>query len=133
MSKCTCCFPCGGTTSGCPTAPMQRVSILKEVNVSYSTGTVNLFAAGEGVGKSTLPDSDGWIACVDQLPPDETEVLIMHKGKRRIGALEWDIAGVEDSYKSYKYWADPDDMGDAYEWDDVTHWQHLPKAKVITE
>jgi len=24
MSKCTCAFPCGGTTSSCPTAPINR-------------------------------------------------------------------------------------------------------------
>ena len=112
---------------------MERVSLLKEVNVSYSTGTVNLFAVGEGVGKTTLragPDSDGWIACTDELPPQETEVLVMVKGKRRVGSLEWDVAGPEDSYKSYQYWEDSENHYD-WEWDDVTHWQHLPQAKVI--
>lgn len=111
---------------------MERVSLLKDVNVTYSTGTVNLFASGEGVGKSILPDSDGWIACTDQLPPDETEVLIMAEGKRRIGSIEWDIAGPGDSYQPYKYWEDSENHYD-WEWDDVTHWQHLPTAKVITE
>lgn len=109
---------------------MEKVSLLKEVNVGYSTGTVNLFAASAGVGRSIRqPVVDGWIACVDELPPQETEVLVMVKGKRRVGTLEWDVAGPEDSYKSYQYWEDSENHYD-WEWDDVTHWQHLPPAIV---
>jgi hypothetical protein len=104
---------------------MQRVSLLKEVDVGYSTGTVNLFTANAGAGKTTLPVVNGWIPCSQELPPVETEVLILVKGKRRVGTLEWDIAGVEDHYKSYQYWEDSENHYD-FEWDDVTHWQHLP-------
>lgn len=105
---------------------MQRVSLLKEAEVGYSTGTVNLFTANVGAGKTTLTVVDGWIPCSEELPLDDVTVLILCRGKRRIGVLSWDIAGVEDCYKSYRYWDDPDCDGQDWEWDDVTHWQHLP-------
>ena len=65
----------------------ERVSLLKEVNVFSSNNTARI----------KQPIVDGWIPCVDELPPVETEVLILVKSKRRVGSLEWDIAGVEDN------------------------------------
>lgn len=96
---------------------MQRVTLLKDVNTTASNHT------SPRVCQLAV---NGWIPCRQELPPVETEVLILVKGKRRIGALEWDIAGVEDSYKSYNYWDDPENTGMDWDWNDVTHWQHLP-------
>lgn len=112
---------------------MQRVSLLKEVNVRYATGTLGLITTGT-TGKSIAfaERVNGWIPTCEELPPVETEVLILHNGKRRIGALEWDIAGVEDSYKSYNYWDDPNNDGQDWEWNDVTHWQYLPPVIDVT-
>ena len=111
---------------------MEKVSLLKDANVRYAAGTELLvFAAASNVGRSiTQPVVDGWIACADELPPIETEVLVLVKGKRRVGSLEWDVAGPEDSFKSYQYWEDSENHYD-WEWDDVTHWQHLPPARVL--
>lgn len=81
-------------------------------------------AQGKRVSDIVNTFADDWIKCSDRIPPAETEVLIVHKGKIKIAALSWDIGGVEDSYQPYQYWADPDDNAD-YEWDDVTHWQPL--------
>lgn len=67
-----------------------------------------------------------WIKCTEQLPPDETEVLIVVNGERRIGALYWDTPGFEDTYTAFRYWDDPDNDGRCWEWHDVTHWQSLP-------
>lgn len=111
---------------------MDKVSLLKDVNVRYAAGTELLvFVAASNVGRpARQPVIDGWIACVDELPPIETEVLVLVKGKRRVGSLEWDVAGPEDSFKSYQYWEDSENHYD-WEWDDVTHWQHLPPARVL--
>lgn len=63
-----------------------------------------------------------WIATADRMPPDETPVLIVLKGKVRIGELRWDHPGHEDSYTSYRYWDDPNDDGQEWEFADITHW-----------
>lgn len=65
----------------------------------------------------------------EQLPPEETEVLIVVNGKRRIAELRWDHPGFEDTYKSYRYWDDPENEGRDWEHHKVTHWaplQELP-------
>ncbi len=60
------------------------------------------------------------------LPPDETPVLALVGGKWRIAELRWDHPGYEDTYTSYRYWDDPEDEGQCWEWGDVTHWIELP-------
>lgn len=105
-----------------------KVSLLKLCNVVTKAHTTP--------NKPFMPfvqNLGGWIACEDRLPPDETEVLIMVKGIRRIGALFWDYPGHEDTYQPYKYWDDPDNDGMDWEWDDVTHWQYMPTALLIPD
>ena len=67
-----------------------------------------------------------WTCTAHRLPKVETPVLILHAGKVRIGELRWDYPGYEDTYQAYRYWDDPEDDGQAWEWNDVTHWMPLP-------
>lgn len=59
------------------------------------------------------------------LPPKETPVLIMVRGKRRIGEIRTEHPGFEDTFRAYDYWDDPDDEGQDWEWHEVTHWAPL--------
>lgn len=66
-----------------------------------------------------------WVSVDDRLPPPETPVLIVYRKQVRIGELRWDHPGFEDTYKSYQYWDDTGDDGQAWEWADITHWAPL--------
>lgn len=68
-----------------------------------------------------------WTPTDDGLPLEETPVLIVVKGKIRLGELRWDHPGPEDSYASYRYWDDPVDDGQDWPFIDVTHWAPLPE------
>jgi len=68
-----------------------------------------------------------WIPVGERLPTDETPVLIICRGHIRLGELRWEHPGFEDIYKAFRYWDDPNDDGQSWEWHDITHWQPLPK------
>ena len=68
-----------------------------------------------------------WIRVDERLPHKETPVLIILDGKIRIGEIRWAHPGFEDTYKSYRFWDDPDDDGQCWEWNDITHWMPLPE------
>ena len=70
----------------------------------------------------------GWISVDERLPADETPVIILHRGEARIGELRWDHPGFEDTYSSYRYWDNPHDDGQGWEWDDITLWMPLPAS-----
>ncbi len=72
-----------------------------------------------------VADGNRWVPCEESLPPDEFPVLIRINGKIRIGERRWDHPGFEDTYQSYWYWDDPDDDGQAWERDSVTHWKYI--------
>lgn len=72
-----------------------------------------------------------WTPTSESLPPDETPVLIVLSGEIRIGALNWEIPGWEETYEAFRYWDDPNDDGQGWEWNDVTHWTHLPSLPTI--
>lgn len=67
-----------------------------------------------------------WIPVADRLPEDETPVLIVRHGVVRIGERCWDHPGHEDTYQSYWYWDDPQNDGQCWERDEITHWMPLP-------
>ena len=70
-----------------------------------------------------------WIPTGERLPDDETPVLILfYDGKRKIGELRWDHPGFEDNYKAFRYWDDPDNDGQDWEWNDIVGWLPLPEA-----
>lgn len=81
-----------------------------------------LFAAWNG-GRASR-----WTSVGDSLPPDETPVLILLDGEVRFGEIRWDHPSYEDTYESYRYWDDPNDDGQGWTWDEVTHWMRLPEA-----
>jgi hypothetical protein len=68
-----------------------------------------------------------WIRTEDRLPADETPVIIVLGNEIRIGELRWESASHEDTYETFRYWDDPNDDGQAWEWPDVTHWMPLPE------
>lgn len=68
-----------------------------------------------------------WLSAADQLPPDETPVLIVLDGHIRVGELRWDRPGHKDTYRAYRYWDDPEDNGQCWEFDQITHWCPLPQ------
>jgi hypothetical protein len=71
-----------------------------------------------------------WILTTKALPPDETPVLIVHSGVVKIGELRWESPGFEDTFRPYRYWDDPVNDGQGWEWHDVTHWMQLPGVPV---
>lgn len=67
-----------------------------------------------------------WIKTDDEMPPEETAVLIYHNKQVKIGELRWDHPNWEDSYQSYLYWDNPFDDGQDWGMHDVTHWARIP-------
>ena len=72
------------------------------------------------------PVKSPWTAIHDGLPPPETPVLIMLGTVPTVGELRWEHPGHEDTFKSFLYWDNPQDDGQGWEWDDITHWMYLP-------
>ncbi len=72
-----------------------------------------------------LDDGNRWISCDESLPPEEYPVLIRMGDTIRIGERRWDHPSFEESYQSYWYWDDPENDGQAWERDSVTHWKHI--------
>lgn len=98
---------------------MQRVSLLKEVNVTTSAHTAPM---------KEMTCEHGWIPCSkDNMPREHEDVLVLYKGKRRIAELDWDIGQANANFEPYQYWGNPDRPGEEeLEWEHVTHWQYLP-------
>lgn len=69
----------------------------------------------------------GWRNPETDPPEVEVPVLVIHRGKRRVGELRWDRPNYEDTYKAYTYWDDPHNDGQCWEHDEVTHWMPLPE------
>jgi hypothetical protein len=67
-----------------------------------------------------------WTSTNDGLPAAETPVLACVDGEVRTAVVWWEYPGHEDSFESYRYWDDPHNEGQAWEFDDVTHWMPLP-------
>ena len=72
-----------------------------------------------------------WSKTIAILPPDETPdetpVLILYNGTVQVGELRWGHPTFEDTFDAYRYWDNPDDDGQEWEWDDITHWMPLPQ------
>ena len=71
-----------------------------------------------------------WISVGERLPADETEVLIILDGQVRVGAIFLECQSYEEGGKTFRYWDDPYDDGQAWEFHQVTHWMPLPAAPV---
>ena len=67
-----------------------------------------------------------WIECVNKLPPIRTSVLIMLNGVMRIGEIRIEYPTWEETFRAYRYWDDPINDGQVWEWNDVTHCMPLP-------
>ncbi|WP_082103222.1 DUF551 domain-containing protein [Robbsia andropogonis] len=69
----------------------------------------------------------GWIKVSDKLPPPDEPVLVLYFRDIRVGVRCKETPGFEDTFSSYDYWDDAYDDGQAWEWNDVTHWMPLPE------
>ena len=67
-----------------------------------------------------------WKLTSEGVPNEEIPVLIIINGKIRIGEIRWEEPTHEDTYQAFRYWDDPDDDGQDWEWQEVTHWMPLP-------
>ncbi len=80
------------------------------------------------VAAESGPADSGWVSVEERLPADETPVLILRNQEVRIGELRWEHPGFEDTYKAFRYWDDPLNDGQCWEWPEITHWMPLPKS-----
>lgn len=71
-----------------------------------------------------------WILTKDELPKEDTPVLIFVKGEIHIGEIRWEDPTFEETFKAFKYWQDPTTESADWEWHDVTHWMPLPEEPV---
>jgi hypothetical protein len=69
-----------------------------------------------------------WISVDDLLPENKTPVIILLSGKPAIGELRLAKPYLDDVFSVYRYWDNPHDDGQDWEWSDVTHWMPLPSA-----
>jgi hypothetical protein len=68
-----------------------------------------------------------WRECSKELPEDETPVLIkFSSSKVRIGELRWERPNHEETFQPCRYWDDPENDGQGWEWEDITHWSPIP-------
>ena len=82
-----------------------------------------VLSAAHGVCAQPAPS---WVPCADRMPAPEVSVLIVVNGAVRVGALFYERPGPEDTYQAFTYWDDPEDDGQPWEHEDVTHWAPLP-------
>jgi len=67
-----------------------------------------------------------WISVDDRLPDEGTDVLALRLGKQCIAAIFVEVQSYEEGGRRIRYWDDPNDDGQGWEWDEVTHWMPLP-------
>lgn len=67
-----------------------------------------------------------WIVCSDKLPEEDEPVLIVLDGGVRIGELRREHPSWDETWESYIYWDDPEDDGQGWDWESVSHWMPLP-------
>lgn len=72
-----------------------------------------------------MGEQPGWKHVADELPPENTPLLLFVKGTMYTGYMAWEEPSYEDTWKAYRYFNDTDENSD-WEWHDVTHWMPLP-------
>lgn len=75
-----------------------------------------------------------WISTEESLPDDETPVLILFScGGRRIGELRWERPTWEETFTAYRYWDDPENDGQDWDFGDVIGWHPILDAPKTLE
>lgn len=68
-----------------------------------------------------------WNRTDESLPPDETPVLIVHRGNVKIGEIRWEHPAHGEAFSAFQFWDDPSNDGQNWDWGDVTHWMPIPE------
>jgi len=67
-----------------------------------------------------------WIKCSEEIPRPEEAVLILRNGEVYLGMLQWEHPSHEETFCPFLYWDDPHNDGQAWEYEEVTHWLPIP-------
>lgn len=113
--------PAAWTLNDSPIGLNPVVTLSKSVAKSWSDkgrSITQLFA--------TPQPAHTWIKCSESMPEPEIPVLIMNNGDMRIGEIRWDYPTHEETYQAFRYWDDPFDDGQIWDYCDITHWMPLP-------
>lgn len=102
----------------------------KWIDYAQSKGDNNDIAVAIWAAIKETRNVNTWVLADDELPPDETPVLIMRNGILGIGEIRWDHPGHEDNYSSYRYWDDPNNDGQCWDMTEITHWMYKPDIKL---
>jgi hypothetical protein len=116
---------------------VQELDVLLngEEGAARQAGLCDIVAQVQKQGITTQPPAAAqWIKPEEQLPTDETPVLALFQdGRRRVAELRWEHPGHEEAFKAFRYWDDPDDDGQCWEWHDIVGWRPLPDAPALTK
>lgn len=66
-----------------------------------------------------------WIKTTEQLPPVETDVLMLCDGSIYHASMEWERPTFEETFNPYRYFMTIDQ--EELDWDRVSHWMPLPE------
>lgn len=67
-----------------------------------------------------------WRILEDETPPDQTDILIKRdNGSICVAALYWEHPMFEDTWESYRYFDNPYDEGQEWEWHSVVEWKYI--------
>lgn len=86
----------------------------------------DLRAALRAYGQRAAVAVPEWISVDDRLPDEGTDVLALRLGKQCIAAIFVEVQSYEEGGRRIRYWDDPNDDGQGWEWYEVTHWMPLP-------
>lgn len=118
--------------------PMMVLAVMSEVDMAYMvdntarddegrniTDEVEEMAKLLNVLLKPAPDVRKLVLCMQELPPDETPVLVVYKGQWRVAEIRWEHPTHEETFSSFQYWDDPYDKGQEWDWNDVIAWVPL--------
>ena len=80
-----------------------------------------------------MSEQDGWILTKDELPPDETPVLVFMNGHQVVAERCWEHPTFEETFKSFWFWDSPISPGQDWENHKILAWRHLSPDPVFSE
>jgi Protein of unknown function (DUF551) len=107
-----------------PDVILHLLDLISSLELTLANATSLMEVQAQRI--ATFEASGKWISVDQELPKEETSVLIIHRGDVKIGERRWEYPTFEESYRPFWYWDDPNDDGKDWECPDVTHWQPIP-------